>query len=144
MTLTTEGGESIRSNQTEHLIPVLPEISTSPNFIRVTCSSVTVIWPRWTVSKDLGTPPIVQYIPYYRESSSVNWTSGGIVTDSETEDEYQFTFHDLTADSIYEFCVVVVREGVGGEGDKVKIRRQNTAYCSGKIDTLFSNIVLPY
>ncbi|KAJ8040189.1 Angiopoietin-1 receptor [Holothuria leucospilota] len=108
---------------------VLPSLANPPSLVRVTCDSVTMFWERWTESRDPGTPPILHYIPYLRESESSNWISGEVVTHNEIDDRYQFTFHNLTADSMYEFCVVVVREGDGGEGDKTNIVKQSTAFC---------------
>ncbi|KAJ8048617.1 hypothetical protein HOLleu_00998 [Holothuria leucospilota] len=140
VTLSTSGGESEGSNEVDHLVPVQPSLADPPSLTHVTCNSVTMIWGKWTQSKDPGTPPIVHYIPYHRVNASFNWISGDIDIHNETIEEYQYTFHDLKADSIYEFCVVVVREGFGGEGDKNNIAKQSTAYCSdspGKTDIFF-------
>ncbi|KAJ8040203.1 Tyrosine-protein kinase receptor Tie-1 [Holothuria leucospilota] len=131
VTLSTSDGESEESNKVEIFVPVLPSLRSLPLLRSVTCDSATIVWKKWTEGTDQGTPPVVEYIPYHRVNASSEWVLGDSVTHIDTVGEYQYTFHNLKEDSTYEFCVVVVREGYGGEGDKTGVLQQNTALCLG-------------
>ncbi|KAJ8040874.1 Receptor-type tyrosine-protein phosphatase delta [Holothuria leucospilota] len=129
VTLSTSGGESDESNHAEHLVPDLPTLTDAPLLTNATCTSITMVWDKWTEEKDNGTPPISHYIPYHRVNESSAWVSGEEVDHIDTYDKYQFTFESLTEEWSYEFCVVAVREGYGGEGDKNNVISGNTTAC---------------
>ncbi|KAJ8041037.1 hypothetical protein HOLleu_15524 [Holothuria leucospilota] len=110
---------------------VLPTLAQPPLLTDVTCNSITIVWDKWTEETDSGTPPIIYYIPYHRISGSSDWTSPEIVPHRDVDEKYKFTFFNLSANSSFEFCIVAVREGYGGEGDKNNIIQGKTDTCKG-------------
>ena len=124
-----------------HIVIVLPSLTNPPSLTNITCNSVTMVWSEWNEERDDGTPPIIHYIPYYRVNILSEWISGEKITHSDTDEEYDVTFYNLTEESLYDFCVVTVREGFGGEGDKTNIVRGNTTTCPGRSSVVFSLII---
>ncbi|KAJ8040184.1 Receptor-type tyrosine-protein phosphatase alpha [Holothuria leucospilota] len=116
MTLTTEGGESRRSNAAHHLLPVLPELSFPPEFADSTSNSVTVRWAAWDETSDKGTPPVVSYNVYHKLSDVKQWSDPIPYDAMDGKDEYSAIVEDLIPDTLYDFSVAAVREGYGGEG----------------------------
>lgn len=95
---------------------VLPTLSKPIEVVTVDCSSVTVEWKTWTVRSDKGTPPIVAYIPYYKNSASDVWESGESIVHDEVKETHSHVFINLEKNVIYTFGVSVV-DGYGGEGE---------------------------
>ncbi|KAJ8040197.1 Angiopoietin-1 receptor [Holothuria leucospilota] len=93
----------------------LPALSSAPTEVTVTNSSVTIQWPSWDENTDVGDPPIVGYIPYYRKQGDDIWIPESYVP---IGDQLQFTFNNLDLDTYYSFSVAAVREGEGGEGSR--------------------------
>ncbi|KAJ8040194.1 Receptor-type tyrosine-protein phosphatase T [Holothuria leucospilota] len=115
MTVTTEGGESTRSNQAQHLVPKLPELSVAPRLSYVTPTTMTITWTAWDETRDVGTPPIVSYDIYYKLSDFLDWNKIPYNA-RDGVDIYYATVEDLTPDTLYDFRVAAVREGYRGNG----------------------------
>ncbi|KAJ8040910.1 Receptor-type tyrosine-protein phosphatase T [Holothuria leucospilota] len=129
VTLSTSGGESGKSDEMSHLVPVQPSLTSQPTLPNNTCNSITMVWARWTAGRDPGTPPITHYIPYYKMNVSMEWMSGEKVDHSSADEEYSVTFYNLTENAQYDFSVVPVREGYGGEGRVTNVVNGNTTIC---------------
>ncbi|KAJ8040637.1 Receptor-type tyrosine-protein phosphatase kappa [Holothuria leucospilota] len=93
----------------------LPVVNDPPTFHRRTNDAVTIRWRAWDAEKDVGDPPVVSYITYYKEEAADMWMRGSDVSpDAPTE----FTASDLKMDVNYTFAVSAVRDGDGGEGPR--------------------------
>ncbi|PIK48270.1 putative receptor-type tyrosine-protein phosphatase mu-like [Apostichopus japonicus] len=93
----------------------LPFISDPPTEVTRTTTSVTITWRPWNEETDVGDPPVVAYIPYYRMDPSQDWMSGSRIQPDQTL-EYAAT--SLESDRNYTFSVAAVRAGEGGEGPR--------------------------
>ena len=96
--------------------------------IAASAFSVTIKWRAWDPDRDDGDPPVVTYIPYFKEAASHEWIRGTVVLLGEAQ---EFVADNLEADTEYSFSVAVVREGVNGEGPRgpsVTLRTN----CTGK------------
>ncbi|XP_071844247.1 uncharacterized protein [Apostichopus japonicus] len=93
----------------------LPSISDLPTEVTRTTTSVTITWRPWNEETDVGDPPVVAYIPYYRMDPSQDWMSGSRIQSDQTL-EYAAT--SLESDRNYTFSVAAVRAGEGGEGPR--------------------------
>ncbi|XP_071852410.1 uncharacterized protein [Apostichopus japonicus] len=91
----------------------LPIISESPEIVDMSQTSVTIKWRAWDVQTDVGDPPVVSYIVYYRKNATDSWSTGTIIESSQL---LQYTQTNLEEDTIYAFSVSAVREGDMGEG----------------------------
>ncbi|PIK46300.1 putative angiopoietin-1 receptor [Apostichopus japonicus] len=76
-------------------------------------TSVTIQWRAWDEQTDVGDPPVVGYILYYRKDATDSWSN---VTVIESIQLLQYTQTNLEEDTIYAFSVSAVREGDMGEG----------------------------
>ncbi|PIK40735.1 putative tyrosine-protein kinase [Apostichopus japonicus] len=92
---------------------VLPVLTSPPSLLHVNVSLIAIQWSAWDAVKDMGEPPIVAYIPYYRKMSTKEWIAGPINNTSLT-----FTAVNLDSDTLYVFSVAAVREGEKGEGTR--------------------------
>ncbi|PIK44886.1 hypothetical protein BSL78_18271 [Apostichopus japonicus] len=108
------------------ILPVYANPSNVLNFSDVTSTSITVSWPAWNHETDIGDGPIIDYRIQYQEEgmtkSFMEVKKGGGLS-------HQFT--GLQPDTQYEFRIVLVREGQGGEGAPSNTQRQRTL-CQGK------------
>ncbi|KAJ8040302.1 Receptor-type tyrosine-protein phosphatase kappa [Holothuria leucospilota] len=93
----------------------LPILSAAPIHEGVSNTSITMSWSAWDPAMDVGDPPIVAYIPYYRMDASDQWISGPRILRNET---LQFKADNLEVDTLYDLRVAVVREGENGEGPR--------------------------
>ncbi|KAJ8040900.1 Tyrosine-protein kinase receptor Tie-1 [Holothuria leucospilota] len=92
----------------------LPVLSSAPVNISVDGSSVTIGWSVWDETTDVGDPPLVGYIPYYKVTEDNNWIPCEIVLPHTL----LYTFTSLNPESYYSLSVSAVRAGEGGEGPK--------------------------
>lgn len=96
----------------------------------MTENSATIQWRRWDQQIDIGDPPIVGYVIYYRETTEAElWMPAHNTSHNET---LEFTYSSLRDDTIYEFSVAAAREGLYGLGRRspsVTIR----TLCSSKL-----------
>lgn len=106
----------------------LPVLSSLPSLVTATATSLTTRWRAWKSNIDQGDPPVVSYIPYYREVASVQWINGPVISSGEM---LEFRVNNLEADTRYEFSVAAVREGENGEGAKSPSATLRTK-CDGK------------
>ncbi|KAJ8040644.1 Receptor-type tyrosine-protein phosphatase mu [Holothuria leucospilota] len=95
---------------------VLPVLSDPPTFHRRTTDAVTISWRAWDAEKDVGDPPVVSYVTYYKEVAVDVWVGGSDV--SHDAPTLEFTASDLGMDVNYTFAVSAVRDGDGGEGPR--------------------------
>ncbi|PIK41928.1 putative tyrosine-protein kinase [Apostichopus japonicus] len=112
---------------------VLPLIARSPDFISASNTTITISWTAWNDINDIGDPPVIGYVPYYRTNEEEYWNS----TDSVQANEMptlSFTFSNLLPDTLYQFSVAAVREGSFGEGPKSSYESART-YCPMPIET---------
>ncbi|XP_071841599.1 uncharacterized protein [Apostichopus japonicus] len=93
----------------------LPSISEPPTQLTRTTTSVTITWRPWDEETDVGDPPVVAYIPYYKMDPSQDWMSGSRIQADQT---LEYTASSLESDRNYTFSVAAVREGEGGEGPR--------------------------
>ncbi|XP_071840632.1 receptor-type tyrosine-protein phosphatase epsilon-like [Apostichopus japonicus] len=93
----------------------LPSISDPPSKLTRTTTSVTITWRPWDEETDVGDPPVVAYIPYYKMDPSQDWMSGSRIQADQT---LEYTASSLESDRKYTFSVAAVREGEGGEGPR--------------------------
>ncbi|PIK40330.1 putative tyrosine-protein kinase, partial [Apostichopus japonicus] len=91
----------------------LPIISESPEVVNVSQTSITIKWRAWDEQTDVGDPPVVGYIVYYRKDATDSWSDVTIIESSQL---LQYTQTNLEEDTIYAFSVSTVREGDMGEG----------------------------
>ncbi|XP_071836035.1 uncharacterized protein [Apostichopus japonicus] len=91
----------------------IPSISDPPTQLTRTTTSVTITWRPWDEETDVGDPPVVAYIPYYKMDPSQDWMNGSRIQADQT---LQYTASSLESDRNYTFSVATVREGEGGEG----------------------------
>ncbi|PIK41924.1 putative neogenin-like, partial [Apostichopus japonicus] len=91
----------------------LPIISESPEIVDMSQTSVTIKWRAWNVQTDVGDPPVVGYVVYYRKNANDSWSNVTIIESSQL---LQYTQTNLEEDTIYAFSVSAVREGDMGEG----------------------------
>ncbi|KAJ8035152.1 Receptor-type tyrosine-protein phosphatase alpha [Holothuria leucospilota] len=110
---------------------VLPSLTIPPTLPDITCNSVTMVWAKWTEGRDEGTPPISHYVPYYKMHVTMEWIRGDEVDNSNEDEKYNITFSSLNEDVSYDFSVVPVREGYGGEGHLTNVVQGNTTSCFG-------------
>ncbi|KAJ8040463.1 Tyrosine-protein kinase receptor Tie-1 [Holothuria leucospilota] len=104
-----------------------------PTVVKASASSVTTTWTAWDPDRDNGDPPVVAYIPYYKKSVSDEWIRGTVVLPGEA---LELEVDNLESDTVYDFGITVVREGVNGEGPRSPSVAVRTT-CTGKV--LFSN-----
>ncbi|KAJ8040049.1 Receptor-type tyrosine-protein phosphatase alpha [Holothuria leucospilota] len=88
----------------------LPVLITAPSSPGKSMNSVTIIWRPWEEGIDVGDPPVVGYVVYYREMGAKDWFNGSFNKPME------ITVTDLDEDTIYQFSVAVVRSGKDGKG----------------------------
>lgn len=93
---------------------VLPELLSAPTVVIKGNSSITISWSEWDETKDIGDPPVIGYIPYYKGKVGSSWIQGDLVSSGPR----QFTAINLFPETIYLFRVAAVREGGRGEGPK--------------------------
>ncbi|XP_071813578.1 uncharacterized protein [Apostichopus japonicus] len=91
----------------------LPMISESPEIVDMSQTSITINWRAWDEGTDVGDPPVVGYIVYYRNNATDSWSTGSI---KESSQLLQYTQTNLEEDTKYVFSVSAVREGDMGEG----------------------------
>ncbi|PIK58179.1 putative tyrosine-protein kinase, partial [Apostichopus japonicus] len=106
---------------------VLPLIARSPELISASNTTITISWTAWNDNSDVGDPPVIGYVPYYRTNEEEGW----IFTDSVQANgmpTLSFTFSDLKPDTLYQFSAAAVREGPFGEGPKSSFESART-YC---------------
>ena len=94
----------------------MPVISEALQVLGLTSSSVTVRWIAWNPTTDEGDPPLVGYDVYVSSVNPVNSQSTDVMTEMVDPRETSTTLRNLEADTLYEFRVASVREGVGGVG----------------------------
>ncbi|KAJ8040188.1 Receptor-type tyrosine-protein phosphatase T [Holothuria leucospilota] len=116
MTLTTEGGESSRSKRIQYLVPVLPELSLSPNITETSSTTISIAWEAWNETRNNGTPPVISYTLYYKLSQHNNWEEAGTYDHIDGQNKYYARVDNLHPDTLYDFSVAAVRIGAGGEG----------------------------
>ncbi|XP_071826210.1 uncharacterized protein [Apostichopus japonicus] len=93
----------------------LPFISDPPTEVTRTTTSVTITWRPWDEENDVGDPPVVAYIPYYKMDPSQDWMNGSRI---QADQKLKYTASSLESDRNYTFSVAAVREGEGGEGPR--------------------------
>ncbi|PIK58712.1 putative tyrosine-protein kinase [Apostichopus japonicus] len=93
----------------------LPSISDPPTEVTRTTTSVTITWRPWDEETDIGDPPVVAYIPYYKMDPSQDWMSGSSIQADQT---LEYPASSLESDRNYTFSVAAVRKGEGGEGPR--------------------------
>ncbi|PIK41118.1 putative angiopoietin-1 receptor-like [Apostichopus japonicus] len=93
----------------------LPFISDPPTEVTRTTTSVTITWRPWDEETDVGDPPVVAYIPYYKMDPSQDWMNGSRI---QADQKLKYTASSLESDRNYTFSVAAVREGEGGEGPR--------------------------
>ncbi|PIK58189.1 putative receptor-type tyrosine-protein phosphatase kappa [Apostichopus japonicus] len=81
--------------------------------LHVVNTSVTIKWRAWNEQTDVGDPPVVGYVVYYRKNVTESWSNVTIIESSQL---LQYTQKNLEEDTIYAFSVSAVREGDMGEG----------------------------
>ncbi|KAJ8040639.1 Tyrosine-protein kinase receptor Tie-1 [Holothuria leucospilota] len=98
------------------IIRELPVLNDPPTFHRRTNDSVTIRWRAWDDENNVGDPPLLSYVTYYKEVAADMWMRGSDVSpDAPT---LEFTASDLKMDVNYTFSVSAVRDGDGGEGPR--------------------------
>ncbi|XP_071811257.1 receptor-type tyrosine-protein phosphatase mu-like isoform X6 [Apostichopus japonicus] len=129
--ITLEAGTevtcSISSTQlmeTINLIPYVPPVYVNLSnvlvFTDVTSTSITVSWPPWDDKMDPGDGPIIDYRIQYQQKGADNFMK----IKRGLNLSHQLT--GLQMDTLYEFKIILVREGQGGEGAPSNIQRQRT------------------
>ncbi|XP_071813580.1 uncharacterized protein [Apostichopus japonicus] len=91
----------------------LPIISESPGIVDMSQTFITINWRAWDEGTDVGDPPVVGYIVYYRKNATDSWSNVTIIESSQL---LQYTHTNLEEDTKYVFSVSAVREGDMGEG----------------------------
>ncbi|PIK49437.1 hypothetical protein BSL78_13700 [Apostichopus japonicus] len=91
----------------------LPIISETPEIVNMSQTSITIEWRAWDEQTDVGDPPVVGYIVYYRKDAFDGWSTDTIIEASQL---LQYTHTNLEEDTKYIFSVSAVREGDMGEG----------------------------
>ncbi|PIK51862.1 hypothetical protein BSL78_11239, partial [Apostichopus japonicus] len=86
----------------------LPSLSDPPTQLTRTTTSVTITWRPWDEQTDVGDPPVVAYIPYYKMDPSQDWMNGSRIQADQT---LEYTASSLESDRNYTFSVAAVREG---------------------------------
>ncbi|XP_071854474.1 angiopoietin-1 receptor-like isoform X2 [Apostichopus japonicus] len=115
MTLETAAEERCRSEIIYYFVPKLPEYQAAPAVSYVSSDSLTITWPVW--DGVIGTPPVVEYRLFTKESEAEDWPSTFIrVNASNDQDKYAEIKTPLEPDTEYDFMVVAVREGPNGDG----------------------------
>ncbi|PIK56444.1 putative hyalin-like [Apostichopus japonicus] len=114
-TFTDAAGNSAMCSFAVSVFRKLPSISDPPTEVTRTTTSVTITWRPWNEETDVGDPPVVAYIPYYKMDPSQNWMSGSRIQADQT---LEYTASSLETDRNYTFSVAAVREGEGGEGPR--------------------------
>ncbi|KAJ8040895.1 Angiopoietin-1 receptor [Holothuria leucospilota] len=120
-------------------LPVLPS---APVNISVDGSSVTISWPAWDETTDVGDPPLVGYIPYYKVREENDWEPHEMVSPQTLI----YTFTSLNPNTYYSFSVSAVREGQGGEGSKSPELSVRTAYDVSldiKVFAVAASVIVP-
>ncbi|XP_071854677.1 uncharacterized protein [Apostichopus japonicus] len=114
MTLATSGG--------------LPEYQAAPTVIHVSSDSLTVNWPPW--DGVIGTPPVVEFRLFTKESESEDWPSTFItVNASDDQEMYSVMMTPFEPDTEYDFRVTAVREGPNGDGTPGPVLIRTKTYC---------------
>lgn len=106
----------------------LPFLLDPPSEVNRSTSSMTISWRSWNQDTDVGDPPVLAYIPYYKMNPSQAWINGSVITANQS---LEYTASNLEADRFYTFSIVTVREGEGGDGPRgptITIR----TLCTGK------------
>ncbi|KAJ8040649.1 Receptor-type tyrosine-protein phosphatase epsilon [Holothuria leucospilota] len=109
---------------------VLPVLSDQPTFQRQTNDSVTIRWRAWDAEKDVGDPPVVSYVTYYKEEATDVWMRG---SDMSRDEALEYTASDLKMDVNYTFAVSAVRDGDGGEGPRSPPLTVKTLCCDAVV-----------
>ncbi|PIK54582.1 putative receptor-type tyrosine-protein phosphatase mu-like [Apostichopus japonicus] len=91
----------------------LPIISELPEIVNMSQTSITIKWRAWDEQTDVGDPPVVSYIVYFRKDATDSQSNVTIIESSQL---LQYTQTNLEEDTIYAFSVSAVREGDMGEG----------------------------
>ncbi|KAJ8029705.1 Receptor-type tyrosine-protein phosphatase F [Holothuria leucospilota] len=112
-------------------------------FSDVTPTSITVTWPAWDEAIDLGSGPIVEYKVQFREhgTSKFNEVSMGL--------GLSHRFVNLTANTEYDFQLVIVRDHRTGEGPPSRIQTQETrrkepaSYSQNRTEPLVFSDITP-
>ncbi|XP_071851994.1 uncharacterized protein [Apostichopus japonicus] len=104
---------------------VLPRIARSPDFISASNTTITISWTAWNDNSDVGDPPVIGYVPYYRTNEAEDWISSDRVQANEMP-TLSFTFSYLQPDTWYQFSVAAVREGPFGKGPKSPFKSART------------------
>ncbi|PIK60601.1 hypothetical protein BSL78_02445 [Apostichopus japonicus] len=87
----------------------LPSISDPPTELTRTTTSVTITWRPWDEETDVGDPPVVAYIPYYKMDPSQDWMNGSRIQADQT---LEYTASSLETDRNYtSFSVAAVGKG---------------------------------
>lgn len=95
------------------------------NFLTVASTSISLSWPQWDSETDVGEGPVKEYVIEYREEG------GSFMEGERTTTGLTSTISGLKAGTLYEFHIVLVREGTNGEGPPSDIQRQRTL-CGGE------------
>ncbi|XP_071854934.1 immunoglobulin-like and fibronectin type III domain-containing protein 1 isoform X1 [Apostichopus japonicus] len=128
MTLATSGGESSSSDEIYYYVPRLPEYQAAPTVIHVSSDSLTVNWPPW--DGVIGTPPVVEYRLFTKESESEDWPSTFItVNASDDQEMYSVMMTPFEPDTEYDFRVTAVRGGPNGDGTPGPVLIRTKTYC---------------
>ncbi|XP_071839785.1 receptor-type tyrosine-protein phosphatase kappa-like, partial [Apostichopus japonicus] len=110
--------------ETINLIPYVPPVyANSSNvliFTDVTSTSITVSWRPWDDKMDPGDGPIIDYRIQYQQTAADNF----IEIKEGLNLSHQLT--GLQIDTLYEFKIILVREGRGGKGAPSNTQRQRT------------------
>lgn len=67
----------------------------------------------WNSENDVGDPPVVGYVVYYKAPRTESWSNSSMIICSET---LQYTQTGLQEETHYTFTVSAVRDGEMGVG----------------------------
>ncbi|KAJ8029925.1 hypothetical protein HOLleu_29457 [Holothuria leucospilota] len=108
------------------------------DFPEVAEDSITVSWPAWDETTDIGLGPVTGYKILYREMDGI---FEEILVDGN---RFSHRFDNLTAGTIYQFRVVLVRDGQPTEGPPSEIQDMKTLCRElGHVDLNITTLALP-
>ncbi|PIK46311.1 putative receptor-type tyrosine-protein phosphatase alpha, partial [Apostichopus japonicus] len=166
VTFSTSGGESGKSEESEiycqiftcnlrncrletHVLgQVLPALSESLSTLNRDCETLTIQWETWNSERDQGTPPIIAYVPYHKNTSSSQWQRGENVKHDASMETHFYQFENLIEGTLYNFSIAVVREGYGGEGyprehtDSPACKKDKSGLIAGSVTGSVCAIIL--
>ncbi|XP_071485064.1 receptor-type tyrosine-protein phosphatase delta-like [Diadema antillarum] len=107
---TSRGGEQTTVIVSGHELPVL---SRPPEVRSIGSTWAELSWHAWTSGVDIGDGPVIAYRVKYKEQGTADWQMADTVT---SQPPLTLRVTPLESRLVYDFAVVAIRPGPGGEG----------------------------